>query len=385
VRLCLVGHSEHALFGEADGGSERQTALLATHMAARGHDVTLVVPGYSGRTKTEKGVRLRSGWDPARGVRFVRAMAYRTPELRRTLLDVGADVYYTRGFQFFTPTAVGAAHSRGALAILALTSDGDLHPSSGQYHFGIGGPVLTGLAGRLGYAWFRRTALMRADCVVTQNANQAAVCDAQHLRCRPIRSILEDPTADLIDAEQTYDALWIGNVGHKHRRSKGTEAFARLAAALPDVRFALVGNMAALEGTDVLAGLHRAPNVEFTGPLSHDGALARIASSRVVINTSPSEGFSNVMLEGWSLRKPTVSLHVDPDRLLSVGALGVCAGGDEARMASELRSLLEDSSRRYAMGTAAREYVREFHSPDSVCRDFEKLVGDLRAWRRAIA
>ncbi len=385
MRLCLVGHSERALFGEADGGSERQTALLAHHMAARGHHVTLVVPGFSGRDGTVHGVHLRSGWNPNRGMRFVRSVMYRAPQLRRILTEVQADVYYTRGFQYVTPTVVAAAHARAASAILALTSDGDLFPESGRYHFGIGGRVLSEVSGRLGYAWFRREALTKADRILAQNDHQATICRAQGLNCRLVRSILEDPPGELLEATPTNDALWVANVGHKHRRSKGAEEFARLAEALPDVSFVLVGNMTALEGSNALAGLGRASNVEFTGPLTHEDVLRRIAGSRVVINTSPSEGFSNVMLEGWALRRPTVSLCVDPDRLLTSGGLGVCSGGDEARMAGELRALLEDASRRDEMGSTAREYVLRAHSPEGVCADFEELIGSLRSQAREFA
>lgn len=383
MRLCLVGHSERALLGQPDGGSERQTALLATHMAGRGHEVTLVVPGYSGQEAVVKGVSLRSGWEPSRGVRFVRALSYRHPELRRTLVDVDADVYYTRGFQFFTPTVAAAARSLRAVSILALTSDGDLYPDSGRYHFGFGGPALSDVFGRLGYAWFRRTALTRVDCVLAQNETQVAACAAQSLSCRLLPSVLEDAPEECQRAQPTHDAVWIGNVGHKHRRSKGTDEFARLAQALPDVSFVLVGNMTALQGIEALRHLQRLPNVEFTGPLSHGGALKRIAGSRVVINTSPSEGFSNVMLEGWSLRKPTVSLCVDPNGLVTAGGLGVCAGGDEKRMARELRDLLADTARREAMGAVARDYVLRVHGAEGVCERFESLVRSLATRSRA--
>jgi Glycosyltransferase len=352
-------------------------------MADRGHEVTLVVPGHAEPATVVKGVSLRSGWEPERGVRFVRHWSYRHPELSRTLIGIEADVYYSRGFEFLTPTMVGAARSVGAVSMLALTSDGDLYPDSGRYHFGVGGPALSAVTGRLGYEWLRRKALTRVDCIITQNETQVSACAAQGLRCRQVPSILEDAPEECRTTEPVDDVIWAANVYDRRRRSKGLDEVMRLARALPEVSFVFVGLIAALRGTENPGRLQRLPNVEYTGALTHDEAVKRIAGSRVVINTSPSEGFSNVMLEGWSLRRPTVSLSVDPDGLLTSGGLGVCAGGDEERMVRQLRDLLHDTPRREAMGAAARDYVLRVHVSDSVCRRFELLAGSLKTRPRA--
>ena len=377
MRLCLIGHSARALLGQPDGGSERQTALVAANMARRGHEVTLVVPGYSGDEMVVDGVSLRSGWEPSRGVRFVRALSYRHPALRNVLTSIGAEAYYFRGFSFFTPTIVKAARSLRAVSILALTSDRDFEPGSGRHHFGIGGPALSRLSGRVGYEWFRRTTLSGVDCVVVQNEMQFAAGAAKGLSCRLLPSIVEDAPAAYQATPSEADAVWVGNAGDDNRRSKGIEELTRLAERLPAVKFVVVGEISALRGTDVLQRLERSPNVKLTGALTHDETVGHIAGAGVVLNTSPSEGFSNVMLEGWSLRKPAVSLWVDPDHLLTTGGLGVCAGGDEDRMAGELQSLLDDPARRAAMGDSARAYVLAVHGAAGVCARLELLVRSL--------
>jgi glycosyltransferase involved in cell wall biosynthesis len=310
-------------------------------------------------------------------VRFVRALSYRHPALRNILTSLGADTYYFRGFSFFTPTIVKAARSLTAVSILALTSDHDLEPESGRHHFGIGGPALFELSGRLGYEWFRRTTLSGVDCVVVQNETQLTACAKKELNCRLLPSILDDAWAECQGIPLSADVVWVGNVGDWRSRSKGIEDLTRLAERLPAVKFVVVGEISALRGTDVLQRLERAPNVKLTGALTHDETVRHIAGASVVLNTSPSEGFSNVMLEGWSLRKPAVSLWVDPDHLLTAGGLGVCAGGDEDRMASELRSLLDDPARRAAMGDSARAYVLAVHGAAGVCARLELLVRSL--------
>jgi len=132
VNLCLVSHSADPLLGQPSGGSEGQTALLARHLALRGHEVTLVVPGLQREATAVSGVRLLSGWDPSHGVRFLRAPTYRYPMLRRVLVNVRADAYYTRTVTFFTPTVIAAAHRASAPAFLALASDRDLYSDAAK-------------------------------------------------------------------------------------------------------------------------------------------------------------------------------------------------------------------------------------------------------------
>ena len=62
MRVCCVNHSASGLVGGITGGAERQVAMLAVSLAARGHQVSLVVPGYGGEPETVHGVRLRRGW-----------------------------------------------------------------------------------------------------------------------------------------------------------------------------------------------------------------------------------------------------------------------------------------------------------------------------------
>ena len=377
MKLCFVGHSGGALMGLPAGGSERQVVLLAVSLARRGHDVSLLVPGHAGEDQVIDGVLLRSGWDPTRGVRFVRAVSYRLPALRRALASVHADVYYTRGVTYFAPTVMRAARSVHAVSLLALTSDRDLLPESGRHAFGLGGEAMSRATGRVGHAWFRATALPFVDCVVAQNDEQLRTCEALGLGCRKIPSIVGDMSGVTGDSTSQTDAIWVGNVGYRNRRSKGVEELARIAEKLPDVRFAVVGEMSGLVGGDVHRRLVALPKVTLLGSLAHEETLRHIAASRVVVNTSPSEGVSNVMLEGWALGKPFVSLRVDPNRLLSQRGFGASAGGDEDEMARLLLGLLEDDARREAAGRAARDYVRSVHGADHVCGRFELLARSL--------
>lgn len=368
-----MGHSAEGLLGSSAGGSERQTALLARELAARGHDVSLVVTGLSGGERVIDGVRVVPAWDPQRGVRFVRAVTHRYPRLYGLLRSARADVYYARGAGFYTPFVVRAARDQGARSVLALASDRDLYASSRSALFAVGGSRLSPLVAWVAYAAYRHWALPAATCVAVQNREQADACSEIGLRAVLLQNMLIPPAEELAGIAPEGDAVWIGNV-HEGRRSKGLAALADLARRLPEVRFTVVGILEGGSHREIIEELRGLANVRLAGELTHAQTQREIAAHRLVINTSPSEGFSNVMLEGWSLGKPSVTLAVDPSGLLSRDHQGVCAGGDLESMAAAVVALLADHEVREAMGERGREYVRRTHDPERVCSAFAELA-----------
>ena len=171
-----------------------------------------------------------------------------------------------------------------------------------------------------------------------------------------------------------YDAIWVANVHREDRRRKGLGAFLELTRAEPDVRFAVAGRFQSAAAQAAADELSRRPNVEWLGELEHAAVLRAIAASKLVVNTSAWEGLSNVMLEGWALGRPTVSLAVDPNGLLSDGRLGATGGGDMGALRAHLRRLLGDDAARRAAGERALGYVRRTHDAGVVVAAYETLV-----------
>jgi glycosyltransferase involved in cell wall biosynthesis len=377
VRVCCVSHSARGLVGGHTGGAERQVALLAVSLAARGHEVSLVVPGYDGEAQTVDGVRLVSGWQKSKGVRVLRSVTYRAPHLDRILVDERADLYYVRGRAHFTPLVMRAARRAGAVSLLGLANDKDLLEDRGRLPYGLGSGRAAGVAGRLEYAYFKRGAIDAADWIITQHEGQSALCAQMGLRHLLIPNIVFRPGDRPPDEPPEYDAVWVGNVHREDRSRKGLAQLVELVETAGEVRFAVVGRFSSGAAEEALGKLGALPNVSMTGPLSHDQTLAVIARSRVVVSTAAWEGLSNVMLEGWALYKPTVSLSVDPNGLLGSGELGACAGGDVGAMAAMLKRLVRDEEARDTIGGRCAEYVARTHDAGSVCAHYEALFGGL--------
>ena len=224
------------------------------------------------------------------------------------------------------------ARRMGAVSLLGLANDQDLLEDRGRLPYGLGGSPLAAVAGRVEYAWFRRGAILAADWVVTQHEGQSAQCARMGLRHLLVPNIVAAPADAPPVTHQDHDAVWVGNVHREGRSRKGLAELVGLAERTRELSFAVAGHFSSEAADASLARLDALPHVTVYGALSHDETLALIARSRVVINTSAWEGLSNVMLEGWSLYRPTVSLNVDPNGTLSSGELGVWAGGELDRI-----------------------------------------------------
>jgi len=358
------------------GGAQNQVGLLMSHLAELGHEVTLVVPGLGAAPAIKRGVHVVSGWDANRGLRGVRAFTYRLPQLRRVLRDVAADVYYVRGFSHLAPSLVKAARSVGAHSLLGLASDADLSLKRLAVDTSARGMYERLQDGRAASLCYREGGLRRATCVVAQTQGQLDRCKALKLRARLVANIVETPPAQTKEGDDAdaADVIWVGSLS----RLKGVEELASLVGDLADVSFEIVGPIHADIAPGMLDRLLTADNVTYHGELSHDAAWRRMRRARLLINTSPREGFSNVMLESWAVGTPVVSLAANPDSLLSGrDSLGLCAQGDPAEMAAMIRMILGDSAVLSATGQRAVDYVRRAHSPQVVCEQFESLVADL--------
>ena len=168
------------------------------------------------------------------------------------------------------------------------------------------------------------------------------------------------------------DVVWVGNISTPYRL-KGFIELIDLIKSLPDLCFGIVGDISDASVISKIGDIKRSTNVRYFGSLSHDETLRVIARSKIVINTSSSEGFSNVMLEGWSLGKPTVTLNVNPNNLLMEGRLGFCAQGDLRKMVALLNKYLENDVERQLVGIRCRQYIQTYHRPDDVCQQYERL------------
>jgi glycosyltransferase involved in cell wall biosynthesis len=352
--------------GAAIGGAERRQGLLGRGLARRGHRVTFVVREAEGLADAEVrllSVRMRPG-----GVPGLRKLAH-AARLWAGLASARPDVLVAQGADTLVlDVALFARAARRPFVFLAASDDDfllrTLHTDARR-----------NLLYRQGLRW--------ADAVVAQTERQR---DLARRRFRLDAAVIPNPVEVPPAAPPPGDEiLWAGTL----RSYKRPEAVLDLARALPGRRFTVVGgppppSAGAGERKAADAFLRAAvalPNVRCAGAQRPERMDAFYARAAVVVNTSPVEGFPNVLLEGWARARPAVTAGVDPDGVIARHGLGVVAAGLPS-MARALASLLDDPARLRRTGEAGRRYVASRHAVGPVLDRFEALLERLSRGRR---
>ena len=369
LRWCFFSpgyRSVKVLAGDTStsGGAEAQVAYLATALARLGHDVTLIFGDG----------RMQKRPEVIGGVTCVDAApSWRNPRsiwcMWRALASLSPDVIYARlPSDFLWVLGLFARRHRGVRFIYALAND--LHCSiwsSYSYKKWLHCPL---------YA----LGLASANTLAVQHSGQERLLS----RRRRGRAIRVPNLVRLIQSDPRpfgnalYDAVWIAQI----RPVKQLGRFLDLAAALPDLRFAIVGGRDPTTCADEFNALEdrisKLRNVAFLGPLHAERVRETLACSRVLVNTSLAEGFPNTMLEAWSLGVPVVSLTVDPGSVIRSEGLGRCSG-DMETLAEDVRALSRTESLNRECGDNGLRYVSRRHSFEAVCEALTRAVPGLDA------
>ena len=212
-------------------------------------------------------------------------------------------------------------------------------------------------------------ALKGCDMVVVQNRLQAeALRDYFGIFPLTVGSMAATSAEEVPRAAREH-VLWVGRA----RTMKRPEVFLDLCEALPQLAFTMVISR---DEPDLLEAVRREAARLSNLTLKEDVRPANMADlyrrAVMLVNTSDYEGFPSTFVEAFAAGAPVVSLHADPDGLLS-GGLGINAKGDREDLVAAVRMLASDDERWTACHTKALEHAREHHDPDRVTDRYEEL------------
>lgn len=342
----ITPYAAPLLTGEGStGGAETQLVLLARALRARGRRVALAVfdiPG--GLPASVDGLKLIAlPPQPAAGGR--------TRLVAALLRDVDADVFVQRAAGSYTGVVGLAARARRRRFVYSSASDFDFdptfldHDSTARRLFPVG--------------------IRCAHAIIVQTNAQARLCRTAWAReCAVIRSIA-DPAPQRTAEPEAF--IWAGRMVTRKR----PEAFAELAARVPQARFWMVGD--APERIRAVAADN--PNLELFDPCPQAQLAALLDRAVAVVSTSIKEGMPNVFLEGWARGVPALALSHDPDGMIEGHGLGSVAGGSLDRLADIAAAVWESRAQQAGIAARCRDYVAREHSADKVAARWEAVLG----------
>jgi glycosyltransferase involved in cell wall biosynthesis len=356
MKICFWGGMAYALTGKTDGGGELQMALMAKALARSGHEV--VVIDYKTREDfvTQEGIKVYKikGWN--NGLRMLRTITHRIPELYRSLKRQKADIYYCRIRDFRHILAYWAARKSKAKFVLHMASDLDamsfkkrwknfyLTKSAGLWWF------FSGLLVEIVYPFLLR----HADLVLVQHEGQKKILEKKNIKSVVLLNIID--LAGLPDPKnpERKDFAYVGWLDKR----KGFVEFFELVNKAPGHTYKVIGPPRDQTGLYYFNKLKSYPNVALLGELKHSDTVREIANSKALISTSPMEGFPNVFIEAWACGIPVISLKVDPGSVIEKQGLGEVAKGDLDRMVTALDNVRYDSE----FSEKAKNYVENNHA-----------------------
>lgn len=171
-----------------------------------------------------------------------------------------------------------------------------------------------------------------------------------------------------------YQVVWVATL----KPLKNPAAFVQLArhfADRRDVRFVIMGRPAVDDtwAARLMRSIAAQQNLTYLGERSQNEVNAMLEKAYLLVNTSDVEGFSNTFVQAWMRGVPVVSLHVDPDGLLSTGQLGRVSG-NEQQLWRDVGELLDSPESRREMGRRCRAYAEANHTMSNI----DQIAGLLR-------
>lgn len=367
LSICIVSPDAFgAITGGAvghAGGVERQTTLAARWLAARGHDVSLVVwdEGQPAQMRVD-GVRVIKTCREQDGVPVARFFHPRWTSLNRALRTADAQVYYQNCAEYVTGQVAMWCRRHGRRFVYSVASDPECDP---------GLPALTRRHDR---ALFRY-GLRRADRIVTQT---------QHQRDQLLSGMQLPSTVLAMPCPGPHDlparrfprerprVIWVGRISPEKR----PQWLLDLAQAAPHAAFDVAGPWTG-DDAAALAFVARAatlPNVTLRGHVPRDAMGEVYRDAAVLLCTSAYEGFPNTFLEAWSFGVPVVST-VDPDALIARQRLGAMSPTPSG-LAASLLSLLSSPDEWETISRRARTYYETHHRVDTAMSAFETVFAE---------
>lgn len=353
VSLHIVPYYDRSAPGQY-GGAEVQTAVLADAFAAAGAEVSLVARDVT--PGTELPYPAQNAFDSAAGLPGFRFFYPRLPGILDALARADADVYFQHCAGAETGLLAYHCKRAGRAFVYFAGSDTDFVRREAR---------LPGLRDRLLFFW----GLKHATAIVAQNERQAAAC-REHLG----RESTVIPTAVALGewsgAEGDGSVVWLGAL----REVKGPFEYVRLARAMPDRRFVMIGGGVSTEPDTeraVRAEAEGVKNLTLTGRIPREEVDAYLARAALLVNTSRVEGFPNAFLEAWQHGIPVVSF-VDVDGIIADEGVGVVCDGP-GELARAVERLLDDADRRQVMGTRARRLIEDRYGAPALAERYMKL------------
>ena len=278
--------------------------------------------------------------------------------LWKSMRSVDADIYYHQGGQGGIVALFSVLHSKRFFYYVASDALANRH-------------IISEKIPEFSHSFFSVSSLSNllsiklSSVVFTQTLFQKKEIEKKYgIGCivLPMPYHLERKTS--FKKKQNF-VLWVGSISPV----KQPEIFLNLAKFLPDLRFVMIGgHYQNKELFDTICkDAERIPNLEFLGPVPFDDIDDYFSRASLLVNTSLFEGFPNAFIQAFFSKTPVVSLHSNPDSILTKYSIGLHSKSFD-QLQEDVRRLMSDKKSRRNMGDDGYEYAKNVHEVSTVVK-----------------
>lgn len=351
-------------FFEEKGGAELQSFYLAQELINRGWCIHYVRDNekMSNSRKVFKGINLHSIYT----TRYIKKLNIlekyiRYIQLKLLIKKINPDVIYVRSYAPNLPLVYKISKNKKTKVIWAFASDNMVNKNNWENRYGK----------RFQYKLIE--AFRNIDLNLFQTNYQKNLAQKNFNICGNVISN-SHPIPKLKKIKRNKNVVWIGSL----KKNKHPEHFIQVAKNLQEkgIEFILIGKPL---GSNLLQLVQKADSelkiFYFLGELSSEDVHKKLSESKILINTSDFEGFSNTFIEAWLRGVPVISLKVDPDNIIENNKLGVVSQS-LSKMSNDIYKLIENELNWKIMSKDCRDYaVKNFNIKNSV-NELENLINN---------
>ena len=168
---------------------------------------------------------------------------------------------------------------------------------------------------------------------------------------------------------------WVGTMS----ATKQPELFLRLAEAVPEAAFQMIGGAGDTPGLyervkEASAGI---PNLKFLDVIPFREVNDYLGRAAILVNTATGEGFPYAFIQAWMNYTPVLSLNSDPDEVICRYKLGFHSRTFQ-QLVGDVKTLLGNETLRQQMGENARRYVEDNHDISNIVKQHIEVFNRLR-------
>ncbi|MDM1457281.1 glycosyltransferase family 4 protein [Myroides odoratimimus] len=211
------------------------------------------------------------------------------------------------------------------------------------------------LRGKFNYHFFQKTVENKSRFIVQTGEQREALATlgvTPVLQVYNMHPTLDNAVLQYIEKKvksEVAHIVWVANI----KPIKQLELFVELAekySGNPKVHFDIIGSIQdAMYANPIIERMKGLSNItHYQGKDNEFVNEFLLKEGSLVVNTSVSEGFSNVFIQSWLRGIPVLSLNSDPDKVFDKHPeLGSCVFGDGDALEAKVGELLNKESYQY--------------------------------------